>query len=75
MPQSADRWPPDDDRMPWTGWHTGQAEAIAAGLYAKLVPGKGWVPCNKEEPGARPDLNTLFSVAKWDRSQKRWIIH
>lgn len=36
------------------------AKAIELGWYAKLVEGKGWVPCSKDDAGATPDLNRVF---------------
>jgi hypothetical protein len=65
--------PPDDDRLPWTGRWPGEAECERLGWYAKLVPGRGWVPCTKDEPGAEPDLNRLLKKARWDRSGMVWI--
>jgi hypothetical protein len=34
-----------------------QAHAIEFGRFVKIVKGQGWVPCDKSEDGARPDLN------------------
>jgi hypothetical protein len=64
---------PDDDRMPWTGLWPGVAECQEYGLYAKLIEGKGWVPCSKDDPDAMEDLNALRVVAEWDRQQKRFV--
>ena len=36
------------------------AKAEELGWYAKLVKGKGWVPCNKEDKGAIPDINRVI---------------
>lgn len=71
--RSATDWPPNDDRIPWTGRWPGEEEAAAMGLFAKMVPGKGWVPCGREEPGAELGLNALASKCKWNRTTKRWI--
>lgn len=70
--QSSTDWPPDDDRIPWTGRWPGEEEAEAMGLFARFVEGKGWIPCNKRDPGASPDLNALASKARWDRLNKTW---
>jgi len=66
-------YPPDDDRMPWTGEWPGVTEAREFGWYAKLVPGRGWMPCEPNETGAQENLNRLRDEAVWDREQKRWI--
>jgi hypothetical protein len=36
------------------------AKAEELGWYAKLVRGKGWVPCKKEDEGAIPDINRVI---------------
>jgi hypothetical protein len=36
------------------------ARAIELGCYSRLVKGKGWVSCSKNEVGATPDINRVF---------------
>jgi len=36
------------------------AKAIELGWYSRLVKGKGWVRCGKDERGASPDINRVF---------------
>lgn len=64
---------PDDDRMPWSGEYPGVAECRAFGWFARPGPA-GWAPCGQGEPGAREDLNRLYSEAVWDREQRRWVL-
>lgn len=72
---ASDQGVPDDDRMPWTGEWPGVAECREFGWYAKRVEGKGWVPCEADEPGACEDLNRLHDPkeARWDRANKRFV--
>lgn len=35
-------------------------KAVELGWYARLVKGKGWVSCRKDETGAMPDINRVF---------------
>jgi hypothetical protein len=65
--------PPLDDRMPWSGVWPGVTECREFGWYARLVPGKGWLPCRADEPEASEDLNRLHVEAVWDRTEKRFI--
>jgi hypothetical protein len=36
------------------------AKAEELGWYAKLIKGKGWVPCDKKDEGAIPDTNRVI---------------
>lgn len=63
----------DEDLLPWTGFWPGEVECEKYGLYSKMVPGKGWVKCAKDDPEASHDLNTLYSKYRWDRKQKTFV--
>ena len=63
----------ETERMPWTGEWPGVAECREYGWYAKLVPGKGWVQCEKNDPEASEDLNRLYRDALWSRDLGKFI--
>lgn len=51
----------DGDGGIWTGEWPGKVECREFGLYAILVPGKGWQMAKAGDQGAIEDLNTLYS--------------
>ena len=63
----------DEERMAWTGYLPGAAECREYGLWSKLVPEKGWVPCSPGEAGAYEDVNRLVAESHWDRANRRWV--
>ena len=63
-----------DDRMPWSGVWPGVAECREFAWFARLVPGRGWVPCRPGEEGAVEDLNRLGTEGVWDRERKRFVL-
>jgi Zn-finger nucleic acid-binding protein len=58
----------ENKREVWTGEWPGVAEARELGWYSKLVPGRGWVSCDKDDEGASEDLNryTVYSMTGKD---------
>jgi hypothetical protein len=44
------------------------------GWYSRMVPGKGWIPCEKDDPGASEDLNRLRVHAVWDADKQRFVL-
>lgn len=65
--------PSAENSIPWSGEYPNVAACHELGLYAKMEPGEGWVPCGKDDPGAQPDLNTLYATCVWDREAKKWV--
>src|SRR4051794_39767514 len=63
--------PPLHDRLPWIGEYPGKAECREWGWYARRLPGRGWVPRPKDDPGAVEDLDRFHAEARWDRDTKR----
>lgn len=37
------------------------AKAVELGWFTRFVEGKGWTPCSKDDDGAIPDINRVFS--------------
>lgn len=60
-------------RMKWTGMWPGEAECIEFGWYCKMVAGKGWTPCDKDDPEARTNLNRLYEDAVWNKELQRFV--
>lgn len=59
----------------WSGEWTGVPECVEFGWYARRNPdGPGWVRCEKDTPGARPDVNRLSHDARWDVALRRYVL-
>jgi hypothetical protein len=48
------------------GEFPGTSQAIERGWFVRMVDGEGWVQCLQTDPGARPDLNRLYSELNWN---------
>lgn len=64
----------DAKRLPWNGIWPGESECIEYDWWARFIPGEGWIPCKKEDDGARPNLNRLYyGECSWSQELQRWI--
>ena len=61
-------------RLPWTGEWPGVSECREFGWYARLVEGRGWVRCEKNDEGASEDLNRLYVEAEWNPKLGRFCV-
>jgi hypothetical protein len=59
----------------WTGRWPGEAECQEFGWWSVFDCARGWMRCDRDTPGAGPDLNRLIGSgeAVWDREQQRWV--
>lgn len=64
----------------WTGTWPGEAECTEFGWHSVFTPpGSGekhgkWTRCDRDTPGAGPDLSRLALEARWDRHRGRWVL-
>ncbi len=64
-----------EKRLVWTGEWPGVSECREFGLWCRMVSGyPGWHPCQKDDPGAREDLNRLNEVARWDAELQKYVL-
>ena len=72
----------DADRIPWPGQSVGVAECEQYGFFATasfaLLTANGVsmgnvTPCDRDEPGAIPDLGRLLSECKWDPQLRSFV--
>lgn len=78
----------EEERLPWTGRWPGAEAAEGFGLWCywgdretgeyieSIFSGQvgSWLPCAADHPGARPDLNRLHELARWDRKARAWVL-
>jgi len=63
----------DDELIPWTGRWPGMSECEEYGFWCKMVKGKGWVDCDKNDPEAELNLNRLYDCV-WNREDKKFVL-
>lgn len=61
-------------RIAWDGYWPGKLDAALLGFWCKMVPGKGWVTCEKDDPEATEDLNRLVMKTDWDADTQRHVL-
>lgn len=65
----------DVDRMKWTGIWPGIKECQKYNLWSKRNPdGPGYIKCDKDDPEASEDLNSLLDDCNWSRKLKKWVL-
>jgi hypothetical protein len=64
----------DTDRIPWDGEWPGKKECQEYNFWSKMVKGRGWVRCEKDDPEASEDLNRLHADCEWDVKKKRFVL-
>ena len=68
-----------DRRQRWEGEWPGLDACRKFNLWSKMVPssdrphGFRWAPCDKDDPEAGEDLNTLAVVCRWDSKKQEWV--
>lgn len=61
-------------RLKWSGEWPGEKECREFGWYSKFIEFKGWVRCDKDDPGASGDLNRLAVEAEWNSEKGKYQI-
>ena len=56
----------------WTGRWPGEEACERLGWFARPEPGRGWVRCEPNVPGAQPDVGRLRAEAVWEPIVGRW---
>ena len=72
--QSGEEAHDDCGRDTWTGRYAGVAECEEYGWYVQdlTTQGDGLVRCDRDAPGAIPDIGRLRVEATWDAGARRW---
>jgi hypothetical protein len=68
------------ERMVWSGVSPGHVDCQRLGLwcytdksgYGNPAMNYGHIPCDKDHPKAREDLNRLYTDCRWDRTTKQF---
>ncbi len=65
---------PMDDALPWLGCRKMESAAVKMGWYARLgAPGQGYIPCERAEFGAWPDVGRVLEQLHWNRQLKEFV--
>lgn len=60
-------------RQQWTGYWPFTDVCRKFNLWSKMTE-KGWTPCDKDDPEAGEDLNTLYEKYRWDPKKQEWYL-
>jgi hypothetical protein len=63
-----------DLRHPWTGIQPGVEECREYGFFSRRWPGRGYLPCHADDPGAVEDINRLVAECRWDAEKRRFVL-
>ena len=66
-------FPFEHRRIKWTGLYPGEAACVEFDWFVRIIPGKGFEKCSRDDEGAMPDLNRLVLEAQWDKTQKKFV--
>lgn len=62
-------------RAPWSGEWPGKLECREFNWWSKMVTGRGWVSCSKDDPEAHENLNRLGEgECRWDIDRQRFVL-
>lgn len=56
----------------WKGVWPGTSEAIKLEWFAKYDDERGWISCDRDEVGAKPDLNRVAIELTWNSSTEEF---
>jgi hypothetical protein len=63
-----------EDRLPFTGYLAGEAEAEELGWYVRRVGDAEVVSCDADDPGAFLDTQRVLDQGRWDRDAECFVI-
>lgn len=61
-------------RIIWAGEWPGEELCREHGWYCKRVEGKGWIPCDADDPDATEDIDMVYKMADWDKTLRRFVL-
>lgn len=61
-------------RLPFDGFWPGTQACIDFNLWCYWDGSKGWIKCDKDDPRAQTDLNTLYTKCRWDMENQKFVL-